>query len=238
VSEEIDEQPELTAISSLVFWDYERKWKEIADYVRGGCTDPQFLFVLQRTINPCEPFRDMLLTVTRRPGRPQIMDRGADTHVLVRLLYDKSREDRGLELIANEIAQNGLKDERLRNDLAGMFSRTAEGPLGMKFDVGRANRGKPPRAKKLLAQNFLELHSDIFGEKTTEVVAVASRIYGLDEETARKYLQLRRGTRGRDLFWSIEFERQVAYVMRERGYPDYQTLKAILENTELYPLPD
>ncbi len=144
MSDEIDEQLELTAISSLSFRDYERKWKDIAAYIRDGCTDPQFLFVLRKMVDPDHPFRMLSLIVTRKQGRPRKLDQSQDVHVLTRILHDKYRERWGLQLIAREIEQNGLNDERLRADLADMFERTTSGPFDMKFDVVRAGRGKPP----------------------------------------------------------------------------------------------
>jgi hypothetical protein len=186
-------------------------------------------------MNPDKPFWGLLLIIKRKRGRPPILDASADIHVLTRLLYDKSREHWGLGLIASEIEQNALNDERLRKDLADMFSRTTEGPLGMKFDVARLGSRKPRSEKKLRAHNFLELHADIFGEKTTEVVAAAARIYGLHEGTARKYLQLRRRLRRNDAFWSNAFERDIALSMREKGYQEYQPLKDILKTLNNIP---
>jgi hypothetical protein len=117
-----------------------------------------------------------------------------------------------------------------------MLEREGAGPLGMKFDVVRFDRGKPPQSKKLAAQNFLELHADIFQEPTVDAIAAASALFGIEEDTAKKYLQWRRGRRKHDSGWSIEFEREIGNAMREHGYQGYQELAVVLKNSKLRPL--
>ncbi|MEQ9039412.1 MAG: hypothetical protein RIE24_13770 [Silicimonas sp.] len=228
--DDIDDQPELTAISSFVFQEHEHQWEDVARYVREGCDEPQFLFVLQRMLEPGHPIHGLRFGLKRSRSRSSTKVHNEDIHILIRLLRDRVRADRARQLIASEIRTNGLSDQLLRENLADMFSRVSNGPLGMKFEVDRTGRSAPRSKRKLEIQNFLELHADLFNENTARTIEAASVIFGVPEETAKKYLQWRRGVRRRDEFWSEELERGVAHRMRELGYPDYRPLAEIQED--------
>lgn len=235
--DDLENQPELTAISSFVFQSYDYQWEDVARYVREGCDDPQFLFVLHKMLSPHDYIHGIRFVVRRSRFRSSTEKRREDIHALICLMTDKSGAERARGLIASEIKDYGLRDKKLRDNLADMFSRTAEGPLGMKFEVGRTGRSAPRSKRKLEIQNFLELHADLFNEDTVRTIEAASVIFVVPEETAKKYLQLRRGARRQDEAWSIEFERGVSYTMRDMGFPDYQPLADILRNTDINPLP-
>lgn len=219
-----------------MFREHEHKWEEVARYVREGCDDPQFLFVLYRMLDPRKDFRNIRFKEKHLWGRPPIPKDLDGVHVLIRLLYDEKRSTRALELIAGEIKNNGLKDVLLRENLADMFSRIADGPLDMKFQIDRTGQSGIHSARKVDLMNFLEIHADLFKSGVAKTYSAASAIFGVSEDTAKKYRKERKKAHEGDEFWSEDFERDVAYVMREHGYPEYQPLEEIKKNIDSYPL--